>query len=505
MSKKIYLGIVAGVGVLLLAMLTILLTVDGGGGGVPQNVSVPPAEATPNAVAGQVAAEAAPPAETPPLAIPPASSEPNLSALPDVKLAPEHVADLRKKLRQIALGFMNYESVHREFPPGKKEAAAPKLSWRVQILPFLEQKPLYDRFAKDEPWDSPRNQALLDSMPDIFRIGNETGSNTHFVVMSGEKAFFRPNRAPNIRSCVDGTSNTLLAVNTGGGKAVPWTKPEDAVFDEANPVADIGLVNGRFEGVLVDGALISLPGEIDQATFRGLVTPNGHEIIDGAGLARKYSPNPVASVAQSSKGTEALRRFVVPLQDSQKRAHEIASGLMGRRNLTFPPAVTVISHGNDNPTSMSWRVAILPFLEQQNLYGSYKRDNAWDDSENRALFDKMPGIYSFDPQTETSLTRMQVFRGEGTAFGKTEIDADPKTRSHSVEIKNIPDGASKTILFVESGKDRAVTWTQPRDLEFDRDKPVESLGAIGPNGTIVAMMDGAVRVINSDIDPAVFR
>ncbi|HEX3599867.1 MAG TPA: DUF1559 domain-containing protein [Lacipirellulaceae bacterium] len=175
------------------------------------------------------------------------------------------------------------------------------------------------------------------------------------------------------------------------------------------------------------------------------------------------------------------------------------------RNLTFPPAVTVISRGNDKPTSMSWRVAILPFLEQQNLYGSYKRDKAWDDSENRALFDKMPGVYSFDPQTETSLTRMQVFRGEGTAFGKTELDADPKSRPRPIEIKNIPDGASKTLLFVESGKDRAVTWTQPRDLEFDRDKPVESLGEIGPSGTVVAMMDGAVRVINSDVDPAVFR
>jgi hypothetical protein len=38
------------------------------------------------------------------------------------------------------------------------------LSWRVKLLPYLEQDHLYRQFKLNEPWDSPHNQALLKEM-----------------------------------------------------------------------------------------------------------------------------------------------------------------------------------------------------------------------------------------------------------------------------------------------------------------------------------------------------
>src|SRR5262249_13671306 len=130
---------------------------------------------------------------------------------------------------------------------------------------------------------------------------------------------------------------------------------------------------------------------------------------------------------------------------------------------------------------------------------------AWDEGDNRALLDKMPTVYAADPKTDTSNTGIQVFRGEGTPFGKKELDGTADKSAKPLNMKSIPDGISKTIMFVEAGKDRAVPWTQPRDLDFDPEKPFESIGQISPTGTVAAMFDGSVHVLNSDIDPAVFR
>ena len=281
MPNKIYLGIVAAVAAVFLCIFIVLITVQGGGEAVPNEAAAPVASNAESSPPAAGSSESVP--QTP--ASPPAATGPNLKGLPESVLRPDQVADMRKKLRQIALAFHNYYDARKEFPPGQKQAAHPNLSWRVQLLPFIEQKPLYDRFHLDEPWDSPHNQALLALMPDIYRVGDETCSNTHFMVFVGDKAFFRPKTTPRMQQCTDGTSNTLLAVHTGGGKAVPWTKPEDAAFDESKPAADMGLINGRIEGVLLDISLISLPAEVDLATFVGLVTARGNELIDGAGLA----------------------------------------------------------------------------------------------------------------------------------------------------------------------------------------------------------------------------
>ena len=67
-------------------------------------------------------------------------------------------------LRQIGLGMHNYHATYNRFPgPAITNDKGDRLlSWRVAILPFIEQQALYEQFHLDEPWDSDHNIKLLD-------------------------------------------------------------------------------------------------------------------------------------------------------------------------------------------------------------------------------------------------------------------------------------------------------------------------------------------------------
>ncbi len=68
------------------------------------------------------------------------------------------------QLRQLAIAALNYESSYQKFPAqaNYSDDGKPLLSWRVHLLPFMEQDSLYRQFKLDEPWDSPHNIKLLD-------------------------------------------------------------------------------------------------------------------------------------------------------------------------------------------------------------------------------------------------------------------------------------------------------------------------------------------------------
>jgi hypothetical protein len=75
-------------------------------------------------------------------------------------------------LKAIALTMLNVAAQTDEprFPAAaiRGKDGKPLLSWRVAILPYLEQKALHDRFHLDEPWNSPHNKTLLSQMPDVY-------------------------------------------------------------------------------------------------------------------------------------------------------------------------------------------------------------------------------------------------------------------------------------------------------------------------------------------------
>lgn len=154
---------------------------------------------------------------------------------------------------------------------------------------------------------------------------------------------------------------------------------------------------------------------------------------------------------------------------------------------TFPP---VALKTKDGKPGLSWRVAILPYVEQDYLYRQFKLDEPWDSATNRALAQQMPRIYApSDASAPPDQTHMRLFVGKGAIF-------DPVKNLRLVEIT---DGTANTILFVESTA--TVTWTKPEELPFDAKGTLPALGLPQNDFFLVCMADGSVRPIKKTTNP----
>src|SRR5262245_822885 len=93
-------------------------------------------------------------------------------------------------LKQIMLAFHNYHDLYNGMPSAAicDKNGKPLLSWRVAILPLIEQDNLYKQFKLDEPWDSEHNKKLIPMMPKIYAVPNVSkpgDTDTYYRVFYG--------------------------------------------------------------------------------------------------------------------------------------------------------------------------------------------------------------------------------------------------------------------------------------------------------------------------------
>ena len=187
-------------------------------------------------------------------------------------------------LKQIALAMHNYHDTFGNLPPAAvcDKKAKPQLSWRVLILPYVEQDNLYKQFKLDEPWDSENNKKLLAKMPPVYALPGKSkpgDTDTHYRVFVGNGAGWDWVMGGKIAQIADGTSNTLMVVTAAD--AVPWTKPDELEFDpEKDMTKLIGLVvNGKAQVAMFDGSVRTLSKLPGKETLNALITKNGGEIV----------------------------------------------------------------------------------------------------------------------------------------------------------------------------------------------------------------------------------
>ncbi|WP_442482765.1 DUF1559 family PulG-like putative transporter [Aeoliella sp. SH292] len=210
-------------------------------------------------------------------------------------------------LKQLALAMQNFHDTQKQLPASAAivdKEGKPLLSWRVAILPFLEQQALFNEFHLDEPWDSPHNLKLARTIPAPFvnpsypKLASEGKTNYLLPVHPGSifpPATGKPVEKPSqflgrefylatgtaYKSITDGTVNTLMIVEAPRELAVPWTKPSDWEVDLAT--AFELLRRGESKQVAVvfcDGSaqILVLDDEMEK-NLPKLLTPDGGEII----------------------------------------------------------------------------------------------------------------------------------------------------------------------------------------------------------------------------------
>jgi hypothetical protein len=156
----------------------------------------------------------------------------------------------------------------------------PLLSWRVAILPYIEQNNLYKKFKLDEPWDSPHNKPLLEEMPPVYACpstATQRPFSTTYRAVVGKDTVIQAERGVQIADIIDGITNTLMIVEAK--EAVPWTKPDELRFDPAesnNPVIGIGSPHTDWCNVVdAAGQTFRLHKDVVPETLRDLMTING--------------------------------------------------------------------------------------------------------------------------------------------------------------------------------------------------------------------------------------
>jgi beta-lactamase regulating signal transducer with metallopeptidase domain len=398
-----------------------------------------------------------------------------------VAISPERSRQAMNNLKMLALAMHNYHDKHKHFPPAVVMGPDGKTphSWRVELLPFLDAEKLFREYRENEPWDSPINAKVLRHMPDVFRSPFDAANSTDssYYVFTGPGTIFDgPNGTP-ISSITDGTSNTLLVVESE--RNIPWTKPEDIPFDPNKPLPTLGgYVEGRFLAALADGSARRFETDKIKDLLKALIMRNDGTVIDWSQVGLVPAPHPVgratplAATDKPGRTRENLKTLGLVMHNY----HDV--------HRHFPPAVVM---GPDGKTPHSWRVEVLPYLDQKPLYDQYRLNEPWDSPANQKVLAQMPDWFRSpydDPKSPNS--GFYALVGAGTIFEGTE----------GIKIRDITDGTSNTIMIVESK--RNIPWTKPEDIPFDADKPLPELGGFVEGKFAAVMADGAFRLFDTE-------
>ncbi len=191
----------------------------------------------------------------------------------------------KNNLKQIGLALHNYHDAYGAFPPAYTvdTEGQPLHSWRTLILPYMDQKPLYDKIDLSKPWDEPANaEAFRASLPSLIcpSSASPPGQTTYLAVVTPQSCL-RPEKSSSIREITDGPSNTILVIEVDAAHAVPWMAPTDA--DEAlllnfRPKLKTSHTGG-FHVLLGDGTGRFFSENVPNDIRRALITMAGGETV----------------------------------------------------------------------------------------------------------------------------------------------------------------------------------------------------------------------------------
>jgi hypothetical protein len=170
------------------------------------------------------------------------------------------------------------------------------------------------------------------------------------------------------------------------------------------------------------------------------------------------------------------------------------------------PAVAV--QPRDGRPLLSWRVMLLPYLGEQNLYLQFKLDEPWDSLHNKRLLTPMPKVFAHpaapDATTAAGKTHYRAFYGPRAFFDPTvtlPAQGFPGP-TLGVGLMDITDGMSNTIMVVEAAD--PIEWTKPDELRFDPNAPLPKLGVF-EDGFHVVLADGSVRFFPKPVDEKMMK
>lgn len=206
--------------------------------------------------------------------------------------APRLRSSCKDQMKQIVHGMHDFHDRQGHFPI--PAAGEPPVSWRVNLLPYLDQEGLFARYDQSQPWDATRNAQLRAHRVEVYecpavrywqtRRHPTEFARTSYALPVGPHALFDSTSPRTFRDVPDGSSNTIALLEVCGMNIV-WSEPRDVEIDKAPlgfnlpgslPGTSDGILSSMHTGGIVqvgfaDGAVRGLNPEMDPVILRRLL------------------------------------------------------------------------------------------------------------------------------------------------------------------------------------------------------------------------------------------
>ena len=194
-------------------------------------------------------------------------------------------ARCNNNLKQIALALLSYESAHHHFPPADsaEKEGQPGMSWRVAILPYLDQPAIFQLYDRHQRWNSPKNRDIADWRIREYRcpsdpMGLQSRETSYVMLVGPGTVAGLDERDRNIAyiSAHAGTTSTILAVEAPNS-GIPWAEPRDLTVAEfiKRLKSRKGLNHvGGVHVAMCDGSVHFLSASISPDLLRAMANPN---------------------------------------------------------------------------------------------------------------------------------------------------------------------------------------------------------------------------------------
>ena len=208
-----------------------------------------------------------------------------MPAVSKVRSAAARMSD-QNNMKQVGVGFHSQASANADRMTGPYARddfgkVQTGLSWRVSMLPYVEQNSLYRTFDLSQPWDSARNRSASNTAIKTYTApfdGKEPSVNTPYRVFYGGGALFEADGSPvSLRDIPDGSASTILLVHAA--EQVPWAAPRDLQYDPNGPLPKLGHPeqSGGFNVLMADGSVKFITDKVSDKTMRALITRAGND------------------------------------------------------------------------------------------------------------------------------------------------------------------------------------------------------------------------------------
>ncbi|MFO0939271.1 MAG: DUF1559 domain-containing protein [Pirellulales bacterium] len=257
----------------------------------------------------------------------------------------------------------------------------------------------------------------------------------------------------------------LISIDPDGDEIIKLvsrsSKPDDAAFVSKTLNALVGLGKMSYQS-----APKEMPGvEVGQALLNAISVK-----VDGntATLILKKPANFEEMLARTKQQANVVNARMQKMNDVK----QLLLAMLNYQD-TYQKLPFLDNGGGILSENLSWRVRVLPFFEQVQLYHKFDLKQDWNSDQNKPLADQCPELYGKDGKTDKCWVVSEVKK-----------------------FRDITDGTSNTICLIQTTT--TVPWTQAKDITIEEaEKMISGL----PDGqkVIVGMYDGSVRELDNQI------